>query len=75
MLVSLNWIRDFVDLPTDLDPRALAEKFTVTTAEVEGIEQITCDAVGLVAAEILSTDFSLNCDDDVLFDRIRFTIT
>ena len=56
MLVSLNWIRDFVDLPRDLDPRALAEKFTITTAEVEGIEQITCDASGLVAAEILSVE-------------------
>ena len=54
MLVSLNWIRDFVDLPDDLDARALAERFTVTTAEVDGIEQVTCEAAGLIACEVLS---------------------
>ena len=52
MYISLNWIRDFVDLPTDVDPRALAERFTLTTAEVEGIEEIRVDATGLVSAEI-----------------------
>ncbi len=56
MFVSLNWIRDFVDLPAGLDPRAMAERFTVTTAEVEGVEQITCDATGLVAAEVLRAE-------------------
>jgi len=54
VLVSLNWIRDFVDLPDDLDARALAERFTVTTAEVDGVEQIACDATGLIAGEVLS---------------------
>ncbi|HSW46345.1 MAG TPA: phenylalanine--tRNA ligase subunit beta [Phycisphaerae bacterium] len=54
MFVSLTWLRDFVDLPADVDPRALAERFTVTSAEVEGVEQITCDARGLVAGGILS---------------------
>jgi len=52
MYVSLNWLRDFVDLPADLDCRALAERFTMTTAEVEGVEQIAVAATGLVAAEI-----------------------
>ena len=46
MLISLNWIRDFVDLPADIDPRELAERFTITTAEVEGVEHITCDGAG-----------------------------
>jgi phenylalanyl-tRNA synthetase beta chain len=53
MYVSLNWLRDFVDLPQDLDCHALAERFTMTTAEVEGVEQIKVDASGLVAAEIV----------------------
>ena len=52
MLISLNWIRDFVDLPADLDVRAFAEQFTCTTAELEGTEHVTCDAKGLIAAEI-----------------------
>jgi len=54
MLVSLNWIRDFVDLPENIDAQALAEKFTTTTAEVEGVQRKTCDATGLIAAEVLS---------------------
>jgi phenylalanyl-tRNA synthetase beta chain len=54
LLISLTWLRDFVDLPADLDPRALAERFTTTTAEVEGVEHVVCAAAGLVAAEIQS---------------------
>jgi len=52
MLISLNWIRDFVDLPSDLDPRALAERFTRTTAEVEGVEGLRLEAEGLIAARV-----------------------
>jgi len=53
MLISLNWIRDFVSLPADLDPSELAERLTMTTAEVEGVQALRVDAAGLVAAEIL----------------------
>ncbi|MCP4589323.1 MAG: hypothetical protein GY842_01125, partial [bacterium] len=52
MLISLNWIRDFVDLPVDLDPHALAERFTMTCAEVEGVEHIAIGARGLIAARV-----------------------
>jgi phenylalanyl-tRNA synthetase beta chain len=54
MYISLNWIRDFIDLPADIDPRELAERFTIATAEVEGVEHITTTAKGLVAAEIVT---------------------
>ncbi len=54
MYISLNWLRDFVDIPSDIDPRALGERFTTTTAEIEGVEQITCAASGQVAAEVKS---------------------
>jgi phenylalanyl-tRNA synthetase beta chain len=53
MYISLNWLRDFVNLPADLDCAALAERITMTTAEVEGVEEIRVDARGLVAAEIV----------------------
>ena len=52
MLISLNWIRDFVDLPEDLDPQALAERFTRTTAEVDGVEQIRVAPQGLIVARV-----------------------
>ncbi len=54
MLISLQWIRDFVNLPTDLDPRDLAERVTVSTAEVEGVTPIHIDAQGLIAAKVIS---------------------
>lgn len=38
MKISLDWIRDFVDLPEDMTPEEIAEMFTLKTAEVEGIE-------------------------------------
>lgn len=40
MLISLNWLKDFVDIPEDLDPTELAERFTITCAEVEKVEHI-----------------------------------
>ena len=36
MLLSMNWISDFVDL-SGLDKRALIQRFTLSTAEVEDI--------------------------------------
>lgn len=52
MLISLNWIRDYVDLPGDLDPIALAERFTRTTAEVDGVHRVEVAARGLIAAGV-----------------------
>lgn len=52
MLISLSWIRDFVDLPAGLDPKALAEKFTRTTAEVDGLHRVQVAAQGLIAAKV-----------------------
>lgn len=54
MLVSLNWLRDFVDVPASVDPVALAERFTLVCAEVEGVERIEVGAEGLIAAQIIS---------------------
>ena len=38
MLVSLKWLREYLDLPTELDVPKLAELLTSASAEVEGIE-------------------------------------
>ncbi len=56
MKVSLNWLRDYIDVPADLDPRSLGGRFTMTTAEIEGIEQVRSDSEGLVAAKVLSVE-------------------
>ena len=36
MLISLNWIKDFVEIPA-MPPKELASKFTLATAEVEDV--------------------------------------
>ncbi len=52
MLISLNWIRDYVDLTADIDVVALAEVFTRTTAEVDGVHRLEVAAKGLIAAQV-----------------------
>ncbi len=61
MLISLNWLRDFVDLPHNLSVTELAERFTTTCAEVEGVEPIRVDAQGLICAQVQSVQ---SADDD-----------
>ncbi|MCB9851641.1 MAG: phenylalanine--tRNA ligase subunit beta [Phycisphaerales bacterium] len=56
MIISLNWLKDFVNIPADADPRKLALEFTVTTAEVDGIEHVTPNFEGLVAARVDSVE-------------------
>jgi phenylalanyl-tRNA synthetase beta chain len=56
MLISLNWLRNFVDLPDDLDVRDLAERFTQTTAEVEEVVRVEVNARGIIAARVLSVE-------------------
>lgn len=38
MLVSLNWIKEFVDLPQDLAPMEIGKALTMSTVEVEEIK-------------------------------------
>ena len=40
MLVSLKWLRDYVDLPADIDVDDLATRLTMASSEVEGIHRI-----------------------------------
>ncbi|MFH1284682.1 MAG: phenylalanine--tRNA ligase subunit beta [Candidatus Peregrinibacteria bacterium] len=37
MYVSLEWLKDFVEIPKNADPKDLANELTLKTAEVEGI--------------------------------------
>lgn len=53
MFVSMNWIRDFVDLEGQ-DLEKLIHRFTLSTAEVEGIEYKGKDIQDVVVGEIIS---------------------
>lgn len=56
MFLSMNWIKDFVDL-SGLDERELIAKFSLSTAEVENdIYFKGSDISGIVAAKIVSIE-------------------
>ncbi len=55
MLISMNWIKDFVDLG-DLDLAALINQFTLSTAEVEEVYRKGERVSGVVTAKILSEE-------------------
>lgn len=55
MFVSMNWIRDFVDLDGQ-DLEKLIQRFTLSTAEVEGIEYKGSDISNVVVGEIISCE-------------------
>ncbi|MBI4993204.1 MAG: hypothetical protein HZC26_03675 [Candidatus Magasanikbacteria bacterium] len=52
MLISFNWLRQYIDLPNSLTPEELALKLTMSTVEVEKVERQGKDldniVVGLV---------------------------
>ena len=55
MFISLDWISDFVDI-SDVDPKVVADKLTMATAEVEGVSTITRYVDGVLVGEIVSAE-------------------
>ena len=55
MLLSMNWISDFVDL-SGLDKKALIHRFTLSTAEVEEVFVMGENLSGVIVAEIVSVE-------------------
>lgn len=55
MYISINWIKDFVDL-SGIDVENLIYKFTMSTAEVEGITKHGEDIKDVIVAQILSVE-------------------
>jgi phenylalanyl-tRNA synthetase beta chain len=52
MKISLNWLRDYVDLPKDTEPKRLAERLTMTTVEVEQVSDIARPLENIVVGRI-----------------------
>ena len=55
MFISINWIRDFVNLD-GIDIKDLIYKFTMSTAEVEGIIEYGKNTRDVVVAKVLSVE-------------------
>ncbi len=54
MKVSLNWIREYVDLPADLTMEQLAYDLTMRTVEVEGYDNLAESCHNIVAGRIIA---------------------
>ena len=63
MNISFNWIDELVGLRGELrDPRALAERLTMTAAAVEKVETVGAGLDGIVVSRVLETRPHPNAD-------------
>ena len=52
MKLSLNWIKDYVKIPDDMDLKQLAFDLTMSTVEVEGVKELARQFDGIVIGKI-----------------------
>lgn len=71
MKLSLEWLRDYVDLPPDLPVSRLMHDLTMTTVEVEGATRVSdADTSELLGGEAVgSNDTILEIDNKSLTNR------
>jgi phenylalanyl-tRNA synthetase beta chain len=62
MKLSLNWIREYVDLPADLTMEQLSYDLTMRTVEVEGIENPADSLKDVVIGKIIEIHAHPNAD-------------
>jgi len=61
MYISMNWIKDFVNLD-GIETEELIKKFNLTTAEIEGYEVKGSDTTGVIFARIEEVENHPNSD-------------
>lgn len=54
MKLSIEWLREYVPLPENLDPSQLAHDLTMSTVEVEHVDDLRTALVGVIVAEVQS---------------------
>ncbi len=62
MLLSLNWLKDFVDIPKGVTPEDLGKKLTLHTVEVEKVEHQADKYKKVVVGKILEVKPHPNAD-------------
>lgn len=62
MFLSLNWLKDFVDIPKSLSPEELGLKLTLHTVEVDGVEKQADKFANIVVGKILEIKKHPNAD-------------
>ena len=56
MKISVDWIKDFVELPNNISVDEVGKKFTLATAEIEDIEEVNGHLEKIVVAKILEIE-------------------
>lgn len=54
MLVPINWLKDYVDIPDNMDVKEIVEKFTMSGSKVETYRILGEDIEGVVVGRIVS---------------------
>ncbi len=62
MKVSMNWLKQYIDLPEELTPAQIAFDMTLRTVEVEGTENTGAKFHDIIAAEVLEVKDHPNAD-------------
>lgn len=62
MLLSLNWIKEYVDFPTDLTLEKLSHDLTMSTVEVEGIEDLGESLKNILVGKITKVESHPSAD-------------
>lgn len=63
MIVSLNWIKDFVALDDDMDPAEVLDRITMSTAEVEEVMSVGAHFTQVVTARVTEVRAHPNADN------------
>jgi phenylalanyl-tRNA synthetase beta chain len=62
MQLSLNWLKDFVEIPESLTPEQLGLKLTMHTVEIDGIKKQAENLNNIVIGKILKIEKHPNAD-------------
>ncbi|MBA4320707.1 MAG: phenylalanine--tRNA ligase subunit beta, partial [Flavobacterium sp.] len=62
MYLSLNWLKNFVNIPESITPEELGLKLTMHTVEIDGIKKQAENLDGVVIGEILEIKKHPNAD-------------
>lgn len=62
MIISLKWLKEFIDMDNGIDTKDLCEKMTMSGTKVEGIEKLGNDIDKVVVGRIEKIDKHPNAD-------------
>ncbi|MFH1457427.1 MAG: phenylalanine--tRNA ligase subunit beta [Patescibacteria group bacterium] len=62
MYLSLNWLKDYIDLPKKVTPQKLAEDLTMSTVEVESVKDQSEDFKNIIIGKIAVLKSHPNAD-------------